>query len=102
MDTGKLFEVIVIALTGAALTALVFWLVKRFKIWRESSRIYHWLDKVTSPKDGKRWRSTIAIASNTNISEDRVRILCSQHKNIVRSSKKNEVWGIKDNDKSKR
>ena len=96
MDIGKMFEGILIALTVAALTALVIWLVKRCRIWRESSRIYHWLDKVTSPRDGKRWRSTIAIASNTNISEDRVRFLCSQHKKIVRSSKKNEVWGIKD------
>ena len=97
MDRGKIFVVILIALTGAALIALVFWLVKRFKTFRESSRIYHWLDKVTSPKDGKRWRSTVAIASHTNLTEDRVRLLCRQHKMIVRSSKKNEVWGIKDN-----
>ena len=97
MDREIMFEVIVIALTGAALIALFYWLVKCVKRWRESSRIYHWLDKVTSPKDGKRWRSTIAIASHTNLTEDRVRLLCSQHKMIVRSSKKNEVWGIKDN-----
>lgn len=96
MNIETISEGLLIALTGAALIALVYWLVKCFKTFRESSRIYHWLDKVTSPKDGKRWRSTIAIASHTNIPEDRVRILCSQHKKIVRSSKKNEVWGIKD------
>ena len=97
MNIGTVSEGLLIALTGAALIALVYWLVKYVKGWRESYRIYHWLDKVTSPKDGKRWRSTVAIASHTNLTEDRVRILCSRHKMIIRSSKKNEVWGIKDN-----
>ena len=62
--------------------------------WREKRRVYRWLNEVTSPCDSKKWRATRAIASFTNLPEDRVRFLCSRHPKIVLSTKEKEMWGI--------
>ena len=61
----------------------------------ESKRIYKWLKKNTSDERGKQFRSTRAIASWNNVTEDRTRYLCSKHKDIYLSTGKEEDrWSI--------
>ncbi len=58
-------------------------------------RIYRWLLRTTMGKFD--WRSTRAIASENNLTEDRVRDICTHHKKIVPSiGKQEDMWGIKD------
>lgn len=77
---------------------MILWIVGRlndYEIkWREERRVYKWLDTVTSSADAKKWRATRAIASYTNLPEDRIRYLCSHHTKIVLSIKDKEMWGI--------
>lgn len=89
---------IIIGAAGGAAAGLILWIIGRLNdyeiMWREQRRIYKWLNKVTLPFDAKNWRATRAIASFTNLPEERVRYLCSHHQKIVLSSKEKEVWGI--------
>ena len=88
----------IIGAAGGGVAGLILWIVGRlndYEIkWREERRVYKWLNAVTSSPDAKKWRATRAIASYTNLPEDRVRYLCSHHTKIVLSTKEAEVWGI--------
>lgn len=58
-------------------------------------RVYNWLYSVTK-NEPEKWRSTRAIASYNNLTEDRVEHVCSIHKKIVSSTGEKEgLWGIK-------
>ncbi len=60
-------------------------------------RVYAWLQKNTSNEDGKRYRTTRTIASWTNLTEERVRYICSHHNKIYMSTgNKEDLWGIYD------
>lgn len=90
---------IMVGAAGGAVAGMILWIIGRlneYEIeWREGRRIFKWLDGVTSASDAKsKWRSTRAIASFTNLTEDRVRFLCSRHTRIVLSTKEKEMWGI--------
>lgn len=89
---------IIIGAAGGAVAGLILWLVGRLNEYeieyREKQRVYKWLDKATEPTGQKIWRKTRAIASYNNLTEDRVRYICSRHPKIVLSSKDEEVWGI--------
>ncbi|WP_139332539.1 hypothetical protein [Aquipseudomonas alcaligenes] len=61
----------------------------------ESKRIYTWLKNNSSEKSGDIFRSTRAIASHCNLTEERVRVLCSSHKKIFLSTgQKEDMWSI--------
>ena len=79
-------EGITIGATGGAVAGLILWLVGRLneyeKEWREKRLIYKWLDNVTKDNSNMPWRSTRAIASYNNLTEDRVCYLCSHHSKI--------------------
>lgn len=58
-------------------------------------RIYEWLKQNTSDEKGKQFRSTRAIASWINLTEDRVRYICSIHKKIFLSTGETEgLWSL--------
>ena len=88
----------IIGAAGGAVAGLILWPVGRLNEYeieyREKRRVYKWLDKVTEPAETRKWRKTRAIASYNNLTEDRVRYICSRHPKIVLSSKEEEVWGI--------
>ena len=90
---------ITIGMVGGTAAGLALWLIERLNqyeiAWREKRRIFSWLDRTTTPPGEEPWRSTRSIASYTNLTEDRVRYLCSFHPKIVQSTGNNEVWGIK-------
>ncbi len=96
--SDEVFQGVIIGAVGGAAAGLVLWLIERLNQyemeWRERRRIRNWLDKVTAPDNAKKWRNTRAIASYTNLTEDRVRFLCSIDPKIVQSSGENETWGM--------
>lgn len=90
---------ILVGATGGAVAGLLLWIIGRLneyelQLW-QGRRIYKWLDKVTSEEGSKPWRSTRVIASYNNLTEDRVRFLCSHHKKIDLSTTEKEMWSIK-------
>lgn len=65
----------------------------------ETARVYKWLKKNTASDStkGDQFKSTRAIASWNNLTEERVRYLCSTDKRIFLSTgEKENMWGIYD------
>ena len=90
-------EGIIIAAAGGAIAGLTVWLVRLIVTGIHKGRVYRWLRGNTGDEFGMRFRSTRAIASYNNLTEDRVTYICSHHKKIVLSiGEKEEMWGIKD------
>jgi len=94
---------IVIGAAGGAIAGLTVWVVQYAhdiitqKI--ESNRIYQWLTENTTPEpgEGDQFKSTRAIASWNNLTEDRVRQICSVDSRIYLSTgAKENMWGIHD------
>lgn len=90
---------VVIGSAGGALAGLTLWLFQylhdKVVSCMEANRIYKWLKENTEDEVGKQFRSTRAIASWTNLTEDRVRYLCSIDERIFLSTGENEdLWSI--------
>ena len=92
-------EGIIIGATGGGIAGLTVWLVS---LMRElivaaihKRRIYGWLLGNTEDEFFRRFRSTRTIASYNNLTEDRVRYICSHHKKIALSTGEEEdMWGM--------
>ena len=97
--TQETISGIIVGASGGAVAGLLLWIVGRLNEyelqWRDGRRIYQWLDKVTRPEGSLAWRSTRAISSYNNVTEDRARFICSHHKRINLSSGEKELWAIK-------
>ena len=112
----KIVEGIVIGGAGGSIAGLAIWLLQlgRDK-WTERKhrdKVYSWLYKRTGKHKGltvgfpndPRWKSTIEIASYTNLTPERVRYICSVHNKIRPKIEKDlwsgesweEKWGIKE------
>ena len=90
---------IVIGGAGGAIAGLTVWLVQyaHEKVAKkiESNRVYKWLKENTTDEPGEQFRLTRAIASWNNLTEDRVRHVCSVDKRIFLSAgEKEDMWGI--------
>ena len=99
----SLWEGIVIGGVGGTIAGLTVWVVELLKEkvteYNDKKRVYDWLcqrtqkyksSTVGSPND-PRWVPTIEIASYTNLTPDRVRYICSIHKDI-RPKMKEDLW----------
>jgi len=99
MNGAKVLEGLVIGGVGGAIAGISVWVVnlagKKVSDCRHKKRIKEWLTKNTSNEDGKRYRSTRSIASYNNLTEDRVRFICSTHESIYLSTgEKVDQWGL--------
>ena len=98
MNFDKVVEGIITGAAGGASAGIILASLKALHEGhlkrRDLKRVVGWLEKVSSPEGAEPWRSTHAIASYTNLTEDRVRYVCSSSEKIVRSSKKKESWGL--------
>lgn len=98
MDADKVWEGIVTGAAGGASAGIILAILKgcheaiQKKV--RTRRVIRWLEKVSEPEGAEPWRSTHAIASYTNLTEDTVRYICSESNLIVRSSGERETWGI--------
>lgn len=94
--TDTMFASIMTGVFTGATASFIFWyftyLREAYIKKSEQSKIYQWL--IDNNKEFK-WYNTRTIASYNNLTEDRVRYLCSYDERVVRSSGKKEVWGIK-------
>ena len=112
-----LLERIVIGGVGGTIAGLTIWLVQLLKEKvterRDKKRVYNWLYEKTkqygrlgvgTPFDDPHWISTIDIAVYTILTPNRVRYICSVHKEIRPKRKKDlwpnepleEKWGIRE------
>jgi hypothetical protein len=66
----------------------------RYLYCRDRSRILSFMKKQEKEKSKWKWRTTTAIAAYTHLTQDRVRLICIQTKEIKRSSLDNEVWTL--------
>jgi len=90
---------IVIGGAGGAIAGSTVWLVQytHDKITQkiEGNKIYRWLKENTANEAGERFRSSRAIASWNNLTQDRARYVCSIDKRIFLSTgDKEDMWGI--------
>lgn len=96
---SKLLEGIIIGSVGGGSAGLIIWLVQsiRDKAIKkiECNRIYNWLKSNTTDEIGEEFRSTRDIASWNNLTEDRVRYLCSVSDQIfLNTDEKEDMWGV--------
>ena len=96
---------ITIGAFGGLLAGLTLWFAKLIKDgiikWWDKRTVYNCLNKRTKRGEGltigteikndPRWISTLEIACYTNLTIDRVRYICSYHKKI-RPSIKKDLW----------
>src|SRR6266481_2803120 len=92
---------ILIGAVGGACAGVTVWLVQVVSTWTKGwwhrKRVYEWMRLNTSNEDGKKYRSTRAIASWNNLTEDRTRYICSVDERIYLSTgQKEDMWSIYD------
>ena len=103
---------IIIGGVGGAIAGVAVWLLnfltEKITESRHKKRIYNYLYDKTK-KDSIKWRSNREIASYNNLTEDRVRYICSIHERIVLSQSvitsgrfgeeieaREDIWAIKE------
>lgn len=100
MDQALLNDIISTSVGGAAggaVAGIVIMTIQGIRAsWllrRDANRAYNWL--VKNSDKATPFRSTRSIASHTNLTEDRVRFVCSQDRRIKLSTgEKADVWSI--------
>lgn len=99
MDPGLLNDIISTSVGGAAggaVAGLVLYGVQQAHLavtdWRDTVRVLKWMKSVA---DSYPYRSTRAIASFNNLTEDRTRYICSRCPEIILSrGEKEDLWTI--------
>jgi len=91
---------VIIGSAGGAIGGITVYLVQylhnKISDKTESERIYKWLNENTSEERGEEYRSTRTIASFNNLTQDRVRYLCSIHDGIhLSTGVKEDMWALK-------
>lgn len=95
-----IWDGMVIGGAGGAVAGITVWLIQlahaKVNDCRHKRRIYKWLqENIEEDVPGKEFRTTRAIASWNNLTEDRVRYICSLHKKIYLSTgEKEDRWSI--------
>jgi hypothetical protein len=80
-------------LSAAVIGAAITWLWKKYRNWSDSKKIYDFL-LASKTGTGFIFRSTEAISSHTQITENRVAELCSKHKKIKRNEEVKQSWQL--------
>jgi hypothetical protein len=98
---ADIWDGIIIGGAGGAIAGLTLSVVRYIHTniaeYFHKRRVYNWLKENTSSEDGMKYRSTRTIASWNNLTEDRVRYICSIHKKIHLSTGPNEdIWSLYD------
>ena len=99
MEESKIISGIVIGACGGTAAGLAVYITKliheKIIFCIEAKRIYKWLGSNTTTEMGKEFRSTRAIASWNNVTEDRARFVCSNYEKIYLSTGQQEdMWGV--------
>jgi hypothetical protein len=89
---------ITVGAVGGALAGLTVWLAdllrEKYLEHVHKKRVYDWLSKNSDQAD-RPFRSTRAIASHNNLTQDRVRYICSRHESIFLSTgEREDMWSV--------
>lgn len=105
MNEIEIWQGIIIGGVGGAIAGLFIWLLdlakKCLEDNRDTKKIEYWLSENTFPNSGteEKWRTSRAIASHNDLTEDRVAYICSKSEKIVlstaQSHRTEEMWGVK-------
>lgn len=95
----SLWDGIIIGGVGGFAASLMFslsrFLTNQLSNYRDNRKIERWLKNNTTNKEGNKFRSTRAISSYNNLSEDRVRALCYVNPKITLSTgEREDLWSI--------
>lgn len=98
-STNSIVEGIIIGSSGGSIAGLTIWLIqqiqKSYLEKQHKKRIYKWLKENTTNEPPSMFKSSHIIASWNNLTEDRVRFICSIHKGIYLSTGIHEdTWSI--------
>jgi len=96
---ATVWDGIVIGGAGGAIAgltvSLVHYIHRKTVECTHARRVYNWLRDNTKDEEGDRYRSTRAIASWNNLTEDRVQYICSLHRKIYLSTgEKEDMWSL--------
>ena len=98
---ATIIDGITIGGTGGAIAGITVWLIQyahdKITQKKDSNRVYNWLLKNTSTKTDdirQESASTQSIASWNNLTEDRVRYICSFDKRIYQITNQGDEWSI--------
>ena len=99
MNCETVFEGSLVGAVGGSLAgisiSLLSWCYKKCCEYSDKNRVYKWLKREIEEGQEFKYRSTRAIASHNNITEDRARYICSIHSGIFLSmGDKPDHWGI--------
>ncbi|MFW1056526.1 hypothetical protein ACEV76_01455 [Vibrio parahaemolyticus] len=99
MEKSQIIGGIIVGAFGGTTAGLAVYITKliheQIVFWIEARRIYKWLGSNTTMELGNEFRSTRAIASWNNVTEERARFICSKYKKIYLSTgQKDDMWGI--------
>ncbi len=94
-----IWDGIIIGGAGGAIAGMTVSLVgffsRKAKESNDKQRIYNWLKDNTSDEKGSQFRSTRTISSWNNLTEDRVRYICSIHSKIFLSiGEMEDMWSL--------
>lgn len=70
------------------------WVRRKYLARRDHSKIYDWLVTESRKPKAKKFRTTQAIASHLNLSQERVRDICSGSELITEVIGNAGLWGI--------
>ena len=99
MEESKIISGVIIGAFGGTTAGIAVYFTKliheKIVFCVEAKRIYKWLGSNTTTELGKEFRSTRAIASWNNVTEDRARFVCSNYEKIYLSTgQREDMWGI--------
>ena len=97
--TTSVWDGIIIGRAGGAIAGITVYVIQfahqNIVDRRDTKRILAWLMKNSPSDEARKYRSTRAIASYNNLTEDRVRYLCSHSEEIhLSTGEKEDLWSI--------
>lgn len=100
----SIWQGIIVGAVGGACAgltvALISWAARWVGEYWDRRSIYAWLEQEKN-RGGQAFRSTRTIASWNNLTEDRVRHLCSQDERIFLSTgEREDMWSIESREQS--
>ena len=94
MDAGTIVGNIVSGAVGALVVIGTQACCRKIGERKDARKIREWLQENTSDEPGKQFSKTLQIASNTNLTEERVRKACAIDTRICQSTEDPEEWSL--------
>ncbi len=93
MEQHTLSDQIIIGIVSGVIVVVLLGIWKVIHDQKDTDKIITFLNNSEATTDNT-FRSNHAISSDTNLSEDRVRKLCSKSRKIKRNTKEKESWRL--------